>query len=180
MATTTLPTQLTIFSDKCSSPEAFILNTFQVLKRSKRQFMLICDGYDEIQVQRNIYNCNKFNRPGHGCVKLIIACRSCKIGGDSDGQSRPEPTNRYDLTDLNLLQKIAMAPFTYRMVVECVEKYANRHLRSVVPQLSGGLQSATQIPQPETLPLSLFENRCVWSAQQCIETLSDVPSLMKL
>lgn len=150
------------------------------LKRSNRQIILVCDGYDEMQVQRNIYNCNKFNKPGHGRVKLILACRSCKIGRDSDGQFRPEPTNRYDLTDLNLFQKVVMAPFTYRMVVEYVEKYAARHLSSTVPQSSGGHQSATQPTQPETPPLPSLESSRAWSAQQYMETLSDVPSLIKL
>ncbi|KAF9304145.1 hypothetical protein BGZ91_008971, partial [Linnemannia elongata] len=150
------------------------------LKLSNRQMFLICDGYDEIQVQRNIYNSNKFNTPGHGRVKLVITCRSCKIGRDSDGQFRPEPTNRYDLTDLNLFRKVAMAPFTYHMVVEYVEKYAARHLRPVVPQSSGNLQNATQSPQPETPPSSSLESSRVWSAQQYMETLSDVPNLMEL
>ncbi|KAG0042968.1 hypothetical protein BGZ89_006695, partial [Linnemannia elongata] len=149
----------------------------QLLKRSERRFILICDGYDEAQVQVNIYNQNRFNREGQWVVKMIIACRSDKIGRDSDGRFQPEVDDRYSSQKLNQFQKLAMAPFTYRMVVEYVEKYANRHLRPMVPQSSGGLQSTTQ---PETPPSSSLESSHDWSAHQYMETLSDVPNLMKL
>ncbi|KAF9271988.1 hypothetical protein BGZ88_005338, partial [Linnemannia elongata] len=155
-------------------------NHIRHLKRSNRQIILICDGYDEIHVQRNIYNSNKFNTPEHGRVKLVIACRSCKIGRNSDGQFRPESTNRYDLTDRDLFQKVAMAPFTNRMVVEYVEKYVARQLRLVAPQSFGGPQSATHQSQPETPPSSSFESMLVWAVPQYLETLRDIPSLMEL
>ncbi|KAF9907932.1 hypothetical protein EC991_010371 [Linnemannia zychae] len=34
--------------------------------KQKRQFILLCDGYDEIQLTSNIHTSNHFNQPGHG------------------------------------------------------------------------------------------------------------------
>ena len=44
--------------------------------KSYRQFVLICDGYDECQKKDNLYNDNRLNQPGERIVKMIISCRS--------------------------------------------------------------------------------------------------------
>ncbi|KAG0307425.1 Transducin (beta)-like 1 X-linked receptor 1, partial [Linnemannia gamsii] len=150
----------------------------QHLKNNNRQIILLCDSYDESQVQRNIYNCNKFNTPEQGCVKLIIACRSSKIGWNSDGRFRPEPTDKYDLTDLDLFQKVAMAPFTYRQIEDYIIKYVGHHHQLAARQVPGDIQSATQQPQPETPPPP--EIIRVWSVLEYMETLADTPNLMEL
>ncbi|KAK3837886.1 MAG: hypothetical protein JOS17DRAFT_786986 [Linnemannia elongata] len=136
----------------------------RTLKKNSRQFVLLCDGYDEAQVDSNIYNRNKFNSDGNGRVKMIIACRSQKLGGDSDGRFRPESTNRYDLTDLNLFQKVAMAPFTRSMIEEYVEKYV-----ASPSQLEVQLEASSSSPSPPA-----------WSVQQYMIALADIPNLMEL
>ncbi|KAK3837885.1 MAG: WD40-repeat-containing domain protein [Linnemannia elongata] len=149
----------------------------QLLKRSKRQFILICDGYDEAQVQGNIYNQNRFNREGQWSVKLIIACRSDKIGRDSDGRFQPEVDDRYSFQNLNQFQKAATASFTLRQIKEYVGKYVANHLQMVVRQ-SGGGQGSIQYYSSEIQPSTHISH--VWTVPQYMEALTDIPNLMEL
>ncbi|KAG0280210.1 hypothetical protein BGZ96_001641, partial [Linnemannia gamsii] len=148
------------------------------IKNNDRLITLLCDGYDEVQVQRNIYNCNKFNKPRQGRVKLIIACRSYKIGHDSAGQFKPQPTDKYDQNDLDLFQQAAMAPFTHSMVKYYVQQYVAMQLRLHVRSSSGGTQEAVQPHSSEDLPWP--DVHLVWSVQDYMETLTDIPNLMEL
>ncbi|KAG0069984.1 hypothetical protein BGZ89_001715, partial [Linnemannia elongata] len=50
--------------------------------RLHRQFMLICDGYDESQLRLNLHTTNLFNRSGQWDVKLLITCRTQYLGPD--------------------------------------------------------------------------------------------------
>lgn len=150
----------------------------QVLKRNKRRFILICDGYDEAQVQVNIYNQNRFNREGQWIVKLIIACRSDKIGRDSDGRFQPEVDDRYSSQKLNQFQKAATASFTLRQITEYVDKYVANQLQMVVRQSSGGDQELTQHDSSTAQPSS--QTGLVWTVSQYMETLTDIPNLMEL
>ncbi|KAF8943057.1 hypothetical protein BGZ47_005834 [Haplosporangium gracile] len=150
----------------------------QLLRRYKRQFILICDGYDEAQVQGNIYNQNRFNRDEQWIVKLIIACRSDKIGRDSDVRFQPEADDHYSFKKLDQFQKAATASFTFRQIRGYVEKYVAKQLQVAVRQSSGGGQDVIQHCSMEVL-LTLKSNRD-WSVQQYMETLTDIPNLMEL
>ncbi|KAF9147737.1 U3 snoRNP protein, partial [Linnemannia schmuckeri] len=149
---------------KVLKSKGFRTDHIQHLRRNRRHFILICDGYDEAQVQRNIYTRNNFNKPEQWRAKLIIACRSDKLGQDSDGRFQPTPADKYDRTDLDLFEKVAMAPFTRSMVVEYVEKYVT-HL----PQLE--VQSE--------VPRSSKYSRA-WSSQQYMNAFAEIPNLMEL
>ncbi|KAF9548727.1 hypothetical protein EC957_005660 [Mortierella hygrophila] len=150
----------------------------QFLRPRGRQFILICDGYDEAQVQGNIYNQNKFNREGQWRVKLIIACRSDKIGRDSDGRFRPEVEDRYSRQKLDEFQKAATASFTFRQINEYIEKYVAKHLQVAVRESSGGGQDLMQYWPSEIQPSS--QTSRVWTVPQYKETLNDIPNLMEL
>lgn len=132
----------------------------RTLKNNARPFILLCDGYDEAQVQGNIYTRNKFNQPRQGCVKLIIACRSQILGRDFAGRFQPETEDRYNLKKLDQFQKVAMAPFTRSMIMEYVEKYVVTRSR------------------PEGLTSSEFSP--AWTFEQYMDVLSNVPNLMDL
>ncbi|KAG9064826.1 hypothetical protein KI688_003086 [Linnemannia hyalina] len=136
----------------------------RTLKLNNRPLVLLCDGYDEAQVGGNIYNGNKFNSHGYGCVKLIIACRSQKLGSDFESQFQPEVEDRYNPKKLDLFQKVAMAPFTRSMIEEYVGKYIESPSQLEVHQ------DASQSSQsPPT-----------WSVKQYMMALADIPNLMEL
>ncbi|KAF9118994.1 wD repeat domain, partial [Mortierella sp. 14UC] len=153
----------------------------RAFKTSNRQFVLICDEYDEIPATGNIYSNNRFNKSGQWRVKLIIACRSYKLGKDSDDRFKPRPESSYDLTDLGLFQKVAMAPFTRTMIESYVEKYVAEPHQQDVSQHFGNGQSASrqlQLEVQEAQPST--EVSRVWSAQDYMDTLTDIPNLMEL
>ncbi|KAF9911791.1 hypothetical protein EC991_002093 [Linnemannia zychae] len=163
------------------------------LKRSNRQFILICDGYDEAQTTSNIYNSNRFNQPGQWCVKLIIFCRSDKIGRDSDGRFQPEQPDRYNSVKLDLFQKAATAPFTFSQIKEYVHEYVlQQHRQHSVHmqhmqqdwQHSGGYQIAQQqllleAQEAQETQLSAEVIR-EWDEQRYMKMLTDIPNLMEL
>ncbi|KAG9064825.1 hypothetical protein KI688_003085 [Linnemannia hyalina] len=158
--------------------KGFQPNHIQFLRRRDRRFTLICDGYDEAQVQGNIYNQNKFNSDGQWKVKLIIACRSDKIGRDSDGRFQPEANDRYSGQKLDEFQKAATASFTFRQINEYIEEYVAKHLQVAVRESSGRGQELTQHFSSEVQPSS--QTSRVWTVPQYKETLNDIPNLMEL
>ncbi|KAF9899339.1 hypothetical protein EC991_009083, partial [Linnemannia zychae] len=167
------------------------LNHQQILNLKRyRQFVLICDGYDEAQVSGNIYNSNKFNHPGQWRVKFIVFCRSDKVGRDSDGRFQPEHSNRYSFQKLDLFQKAATAPFTFGQIKEYVHEYVLRQHRQYLhhiqhdQQNSGGHQTAQQQLQHRAqearetqMSAEVFHE---WDEQGYMKILADIPNLMEL
>ncbi|KAF9911790.1 hypothetical protein EC991_002092, partial [Linnemannia zychae] len=146
-----------------------------------RQFVLICDEYDEIPATGNLYSMNRFNKHGQWRVKLIIACRSYKLGRDSDDRFKPRPESSYDLTDLGLFQKAAMAPFTRSMIEEYIKKYVDQPDRQEFSQPFRSGQSAPrqiQLGAQEVQPSN--EVGHVWSIQDYMDALTNIPNLMEL
>ncbi|KAF9343292.1 hypothetical protein BGX34_006959, partial [Mortierella sp. NVP85] len=47
-----------------------------------RNFVLICDDYDESQQTHNLYTTNRLNEPGEWTAKMIISCRTEYLGID--------------------------------------------------------------------------------------------------
>ncbi|KAG0280211.1 hypothetical protein BGZ96_001642 [Linnemannia gamsii] len=144
--------------------KGFLKDNVRTFKSHARPFILLCDGYDEAQVHGNIYTRNKFNQSGQGCVKLIIACRSQKLGADSNGRFEPVTGDHYRSKNLEQFQKVAMAPFTRSMIMEYVETYVLNQSRRVV--------------RPEGPTLS--ERSPTWNFEQHMYALSNVPNLMDL
>ncbi|GJJ68048.1 protein transport protein SEC13 [Entomortierella parvispora] len=55
------------------------LNMFSeshIKKLRSREFVLICDGYDESQSRSNLYTDNQFNKPNQWKAKMVISCRT--------------------------------------------------------------------------------------------------------
>ncbi|KAG0283804.1 WD_REPEATS_REGION domain-containing protein [Linnemannia gamsii] len=116
-----------------------------------RQFVVICDGYDESQLTANLHATNKFNRPGQWNVKLLISCRTDYLGPDSNYHDRfaPHGIDHYHGLALDLFQEAAIAPFSMDQIHDYVEMYVSS--------------------EPQT-----------WSTQDYMDKLSTIPKLMEL
>ncbi|KAF9129533.1 WD_REPEATS_REGION domain-containing protein, partial [Linnemannia schmuckeri] len=60
----------------------------------RRQFTLICDGYDESQLRCNLHTTNLLNQSGKRDSKLIITCRSQYLGPDYRVSPKAQPTSQ--------------------------------------------------------------------------------------
>ncbi|KAG0291040.1 hypothetical protein BGZ98_003188, partial [Dissophora globulifera] len=92
--------------------------------KSDREFILICDGYDECQQQSNLYTSNRLNQPGEWKVQMVISCRSEYLGYDY--RRRFQPGDRNDWTGGALLQEAAISPFSERQIKHYIEKYVSK------------------------------------------------------
>ncbi|KAF9899586.1 hypothetical protein EC991_008599 [Linnemannia zychae] len=127
----------------------------QELKQS-RQFIVICDGYDESQLKKNIYVSNSLNQPGQWRAKMIISCRTQYLG--SDYRSRFLPTNgRHQLPTAELFQEAVIAPFSKSQIELYVEQFAQR-----VPSYN-----------VNTTHLN-------WTAKDYMDKLNKIPKLIEL
>ncbi|KAG9063962.1 WD repeats region domain-containing protein [Linnemannia hyalina] len=63
--------------------------------KQHRQFILICDGYDESQLKINIHTTNHLNQPGQWRSKIVISCRSQFLESDYRSQFQPQPIEEY-------------------------------------------------------------------------------------
>ncbi|KAG0199108.1 hypothetical protein BGX33_011877, partial [Mortierella sp. NVP41] len=125
--------------------------------REHHSFTLICDGYDESQLRRNLHTTNNFNRPGQWRVKMIISCRSYYLGQDYRDQFQPQWIDRYSRTPMDHYSEAAIAPFTR----DQIEKYVEQFVRD-----------------PEVH--ELFDGRPVWSTEEYMDKLLAIPNLMEL
>ncbi|KAF8979920.1 hypothetical protein BGZ46_004838 [Entomortierella lignicola] len=89
--------------------------------KTYREFILICDGYDESQQTRNIYSSNQMNRSGGWRGQLVIGCRTEYAGIDykdyflpTDGSGRGCP---------ELFQEATIAPFNKDQIHDYIDQY---------------------------------------------------------
>ncbi|KAF9128601.1 hypothetical protein BGW39_004897 [Mortierella sp. 14UC] len=91
--------------------------------KQHREFIVVCDGYDESQLTANLHTSNSFNRPGQWRVKLIISCRTQYLGQDYRGRFVPQGGSQYNRPALNLFQEAVIAPFSKEQIRDYVEQY---------------------------------------------------------
>ncbi|KAF9909800.1 hypothetical protein EC991_007971 [Linnemannia zychae] len=136
-------------------PHLFTDAQIQELMRS-REFIVICDGYDESQLKENIYTTNQLNRPGQWKAKMIISCRSQYLG--SDYRLKFQPTvDRYSQATPEPLQEAVLAPFSKAQIEQYVEQYVQR----VLPQLVSSYQQT-------------------WGVNDFMDKLIKIPHLLEL
>ncbi|KAF9148999.1 hypothetical protein BG015_009232, partial [Linnemannia schmuckeri] len=123
-----------------------------------RQFILICDGYDESQLKTNLYTTNQFNQPGQWKVKVVISCRSQYLGADYRSRFQPHSTDRYARSTPDLMLEAVIAPFSRFQIEQYVEQYVKS-------------QSAAPV---------IVQNRQTWSKDEYMRTLTNVPKLIEL
>ena len=90
-----------------------------------RQFILICDGYDESQQTHNLYTTNRLNQPGEWQAKMVISCRTEYIG--SDYLDRFQPKDRNMTLETTLFQEAVITPFSIDQVEAYVSQYVAIH-----------------------------------------------------
>ncbi|KAF9366593.1 hypothetical protein BGX34_000613 [Mortierella sp. NVP85] len=90
-----------------------------------REFILICDGYDESQQTHNLYTRNRLNQPGEWKAKMVISCRSEYLGVDY--RDRFQPGDRNCQSDSVLFQEAVIAPFSMSQVQGYITQYVSMY-----------------------------------------------------
>lgn len=88
-----------------------------------RQFILICDGYDESQLTINLHTTNRLNQNGQWRAKMIVSCRTQFLGPVYQNRFVPQPADRYAQDRSNLFQEAVIAPFSKKQVEDYVARY---------------------------------------------------------
>ncbi|KAF9906223.1 hypothetical protein EC991_000850 [Linnemannia zychae] len=91
--------------------------------KQHRQFIVICDGYDESQLTVNLHTSNMFNRPGQWNIKLLISCRSQYLAQDYHDRFVPQKGSHYNRPPLDLFQEASIVPFSEVQIQDYVEQY---------------------------------------------------------
>ncbi|KAF8928926.1 WD_REPEATS_REGION domain-containing protein [Haplosporangium gracile] len=123
-----------------------------------RQFILICDGYDESQLKTNLYTTNQFNQPGQWKVKVVISCRSQYLGADYRSRFQPQSTDHYARSTPDLMLEAVIAPFSRFQIEQYVEQYVKSQFAAPV----------------------IAQNRPTWTKDDYMQTLTNVPKLIEL
>ncbi|KAF9120500.1 hypothetical protein BGW39_011316, partial [Mortierella sp. 14UC] len=100
----------------------FSESQIQELKQH-RQFIVICDGYDESQLTANLHTSNLLNRPDQWDVKLVISCRSQYLSQDYRDRFVPHGGGHYNRPALDLFQEAAISPFSKEQIQDYVAQY---------------------------------------------------------
>ncbi|KAF8934370.1 hypothetical protein BGZ58_005769, partial [Dissophora ornata] len=120
--------------------------------KAYREIVLICDGYDECQLTRNLYNSNQLNQPGEWKAKMVISCRSEHLSFDYC--YRFQPGDRNDWTGAALLEEAVIVPFSERQIRCYIEKYVAKEKSSW--KVENYAQVIGQIPSLQELVKNPF------------------------
>ncbi|KAF9916693.1 hypothetical protein FBU30_001200, partial [Linnemannia zychae] len=134
----------------------FTDDNIQELKRD-RQFIVVCDSYDESRLSTNLYQENGFNGYGQWNVRLIISCRTTHVGKNYRDYFEPKSLDQYDLSTSHLFQEATIIPFSE----DQIQDYINRFVQD--PDLH-----------------KEFEGRPMWTAAEYMERLKKIPNLLSL
>ncbi|KAF9952076.1 hypothetical protein BGZ72_006555 [Mortierella alpina] len=110
----------------------------EMKKHSK--FILICDGYDESQQSRNLYETNELTinpqQSAKWTAKMVISCRSEYLGSNYHDRFQPPPCKRGNIplaagkaTDKAVaagFKEVEIAPFTSNKIKEYVKEYVEK------------------------------------------------------
>ncbi|KAK3811353.1 MAG: hypothetical protein JOS17DRAFT_495435 [Linnemannia elongata] len=133
----------------------FLDDQIQELKLH-RQFIIICDGYDESQLKRNLYATNSLNQPWQWRAKMVISCRSQYLGSDHRSQFQPLG-DRYQKTAADLFQEAVIAPFSRSQIEQYVEQFVQK-----------AHSKAIDTTQPR------------WTVKEYMEKLAMIPNMIEL
>ncbi|KAK3842536.1 MAG: WD40-repeat-containing domain protein [Linnemannia gamsii] len=96
----------------------------QILEmKQHRQFIVICDGYDESQLTINLHKTNQLNQQNGWQTKMIITCRTQFLGPVYMERFVPQPTDHYHTARVDLFQEAVIAPFSKEQVRAYVTCY---------------------------------------------------------
>ncbi|KAG0281066.1 hypothetical protein BGZ95_007089 [Linnemannia exigua] len=124
-----------------------------------REFVVICDGYDESQLRTNLYTGNKWNQSGQWKVKVVISCREQYLGADYRARFQPQAASRYSRgpDTLEHLEEAVIAAFNMKQVKQYVEQYCK------------------SLTEADALP-----SQPLWTKEQYMDKLVNIPNLMEL
>ncbi|KAG0291564.1 hypothetical protein BGZ96_005064 [Linnemannia gamsii] len=122
-----------------------------------REFVLICDGYDESQLKINIFTTNNFNQTGQWKVKMVISCRTQYLGQEYRSRFQPHSTDRYQRVAVDLFEEAVVAAFTRAQIQQYVEEY--------VKELSA---------------VDIAQDQPSWTAGEYMDKLINIPNLLDL
>ncbi|KAF9998984.1 hypothetical protein BGZ80_006679, partial [Entomortierella chlamydospora] len=88
-----------------------------------REFILICDGYDESQQTRNLYMSNQLNQSGEWRAQMVISCRTEYIGVEYKDFS--QPTDRNNGGGTGQFQEAVISPFTKEQIHDYIGQYVS-------------------------------------------------------
>ncbi|KAF9904229.1 hypothetical protein EC991_002932 [Linnemannia zychae] len=90
-----------------------------------REFVVICDGYDESQLTVNLHKTNRLNRQGQWRAKMIISCRTQFLGSVYLDRFVPQGDDHYQHPAFGLFQEAVIAPFSKEQVEDYVTLYVS-------------------------------------------------------
>ncbi|KAF9128405.1 hypothetical protein BGW39_005065 [Mortierella sp. 14UC] len=124
-----------------------------------REFVVICDGYDESQLRINLHTTNKWNQTGQWKVKVVVSCREQYLGADYRARFQPQAASRYNRgpETLEHLEEAVIAAFSMKQVEQYVEQYARN------------------LTEADALP-----DQPLWTKDQYMDKLINIPNLMEL
>ncbi|GJJ74994.1 hypothetical protein EMPS_07352 [Entomortierella parvispora] len=138
-------------ADNMFSPEQI-----DELKKS-RQFILICDGYDECRKWWNLHTINRLNRPRQWMAKMLITCRSQYLVPDYRTYFEPQlEGNRRPLGLSGCYEEAVIVPFK----MDQIKDYIDLH---------------RQEPRAQ----QLFGDRTIWSTDRYLSQLTNLMDLVK-
>ncbi|KAG0308429.1 hypothetical protein BGZ97_013381, partial [Linnemannia gamsii] len=125
--------------------------------RQTRQFIVICDGYDESRLKKNLYTNNLLNQPEQWQAKLVISCRSQYLNSDYRSRFHPQTANHYAHPTCGLMMEAVIAPFSRVQIEQYIEQYV------------------------KSLPMhNTPQDRPAWTTDEYMERLIKIPKLMEL
>ncbi|KAF9153790.1 hypothetical protein BG015_002614 [Linnemannia schmuckeri] len=91
--------------------------------KQHRQFVLICDGYDESHQLVNLHKTNMLNQPGQWNTKMVITCRSQYLGQDYRSRFMPQNDDHYARPRPDLFQEAVIVPFSAEQIKSYIDQY---------------------------------------------------------
>ncbi|KAF9176523.1 hypothetical protein BGZ51_000416, partial [Haplosporangium sp. Z 767] len=110
--------------------------------KQHREFILVCDGYDESRQTHNLYASNQLNQAGEWQVKMVISCRSEYLPKDYKG--RFQPIGQYHITIPKLFQEAVIVPFSVAQIQEYINQYVS--LNNPLWQAKDYLEAFNKVP----------------------------------
>ncbi|KAF9950919.1 hypothetical protein BGZ72_007489 [Mortierella alpina] len=92
----------------------------QIRELKERQFIVICDGYDESQQTQNLYRSNGLNTDDGWNAQMVISCRTEHLGQAYRHLFEAEMANA---SDPPLFQQAVLVPFSMKQVKEYIAQY---------------------------------------------------------
>ncbi|KAF9274730.1 hypothetical protein BGZ88_002831, partial [Linnemannia elongata] len=145
-----------LIRQKLTADNLFSSEQIEELKRS-RQFILICDGYDECHKWCNLHTINRFNRPRQWMAKMVITCRTQYLIPDYRTYIAPQPDS---------IQRP-------REIIQCYEEAV------ILPFKADQIEDYIKLHREDPDTQVVFGAEEVWSTEEYMRQLTNVMDLVK-